>query len=183
MLKLHESIKEATKASHQALEGTVVRALKAIRSEADYAGILKKFYAYFQAVEQAIAPHITPDVLPDYAERRNSRYLRADIEALGGDLAQLPHAEAPQVNNSLEAMSALYVLEGSIMGGAYIVKMLASYGLTKGTSFFCGYGEESGSMWAIFTDALNRVGADPSTHQHAAAVANETFCRFGKVFA
>ncbi|MBD1423003.1 biliverdin-producing heme oxygenase [Sphingobacterium chuzhouense] len=179
---LNQNIKENTKEAHQTLEGVVVRQLKAVRSDADYAEVLKNFYAYFNAVEKAIAPFITSDVLPDYAERRNSSYIKADIEELGGNVNDLPTATPPAVSNTLEALSALYVLEGSIMGGPYIVQMLNKYGVTKGTSFFSGYGENTGKMWSTFVDVLNRHSEGSDSQKRAIEVANETFTRFGDVF-
>ncbi len=180
---LSQYIKENTTAAHQKLEGTVVRQLKAIRSNADYAEVLKHFYAYFKAVEEAIAPFITADVLPDYAERRNSSHIKDDIIALGGQVDDLPASSAPAINHTLAALSALYVLEGSIMGGPYIVQMLNKYGITTGTSFFSGYGSETGKVWGAFTAVLNKFGEDPASHAEAAAIANETFAKFGDVFA
>lgn len=180
---LSQNIKENTHAAHQKTEGIVVRQLKAIRSEADYAEVLKGFYAYFRAVEENIAPFVTPQVLPDVAERRNSSYIRKDIEVLGGTVDNLPAASAPSVHNILEALSSLYVLEGSIMGGPYIVQMLNKYGIERGTSFFEGYGPQSGQMWAGFTAVLNKYGEDPNDHQAAIDMANETFRQFGEVFA
>ncbi|HLS94859.1 MAG TPA: biliverdin-producing heme oxygenase [Sphingobacterium sp.] len=182
-MMLSQYIKENTKEAHQTLEGVVVRQLKSIRSNADYAAVLKNFYAYFRAVERNVAPYISADVLPDYANRRNSSHIKTDIEELGGQVEDLPEPAVPAVNNILEALSALYVLEGSIMGGPYIVQMLNKYGISAGTSFFSGYGEETGKMWTVFTDVLNRYGEDPATHSRAAEVANETFAKFGDVFA
>lgn len=180
---LSQYIKENTTASHQKLEGTVVRQLKAIRSNTDYAEVLKNFYAYFKSVEEAIAPFITADVMPDYSERRNSSHIKEDIIALGGNIDELPAASVPAITNTLDALSALYVLEGSIMGGPYIVQMLNKYGINTGTSFFSGYGEDTGKMWAAFTAVLNKYGEAPESHEHAAAIANETFAKFGDVFA
>lgn len=180
---LNQNIKESTSQAHAKLEGTVVRQLKAVRSNTDYADVLKAFYAYFNAVEKTIAPYITADILPDYAERRNSSYIKADIIELGGNTDNLPEVETPQVNNALEALSALYVLEGSIMGGPYIVQMLNKYGVTKGTSFFSGYGDNTQNMWQSFVAVLNKHGEAPSVQARAIEVANETFSRFGDVFA
>ncbi|WP_398456013.1 biliverdin-producing heme oxygenase [Sphingobacterium thalpophilum] len=179
---LSQHIKEHTHAAHQNVEGTIVRQLKNIRSEADYAEVLKGFYAYFRAVEDNIAPYISAAVLPDLAERRNSAYIKRDIEALGGRVDDLPEATAPAVGNVLEALASLYVLEGSIMGGPYIVQMLNKYGVSKGTSFFEGYGENSRDMWAGFTAVLNKYGSDPSTYERAVEIANQTFYNFGEVF-
>lgn len=179
---LSQYIKENTHSAHQKTEGIVVRKLKSIRSESDYAEILKGFYAYFQAVENNIAPYITHTVLPDLNERRNSSYILKDIQELGGNIDSLPEVHAPTVHNTLEALSALYVLEGSIMGGPYIVQMLKKCGIDKGFSFFQGYGDDSSKMWAGFTSVLNKYGQDEETHTRAVEIANLTFENFGEVF-
>lgn len=175
-------IKEATQVAHQQLEKTVVLQLKSVRSNSDYANVLKNFYAYFQAVEQAIAPFVTVETLPDLNERRNSSYLKTDIEELGGDTNELPLAIAPQITNKLQAFGALYVLEGSIMGGPYIVQMLQKYGMDKGFNFFSGYGADSGKMWQAFTDILNKLPESEADENILVSTADETFARFGDVF-
>ncbi|WP_256005713.1 biliverdin-producing heme oxygenase [Pedobacter deserti] len=179
---LSTKIKEATRVAHQELEKKVVLKMKAIRSEADYAEMLKNFYAYFSEVERAIAPYITAEVLPDYAERRNSAYLKADIEELGGSLEQLPPATAPSITNVQGALGALYVMEGSIMGGPIIVQMLTKHGLSRGFSFFSGYGEATGEMWGRFVAVLNAHAQTAEHEELAVRKANETFERFGDVF-
>lgn len=179
---LSQNIKEDTHLAHQKTEGIVVRQLKAIRTEEDYVDVLKGFYAYFRAVEDNIAPFITTDVLKDIRERHNSSYIQKDIESLGGAIDNLPRANAPTVTNTLEALSALYVLEGSIMGGPYIVQMLHKYGIERGTSFFEGYGADSNAMWVGFTAVLNEYGKNPADHPQAIEIANQTFFNFGKVF-
>ncbi|RYF26482.1 MAG: heme oxygenase [Flavobacteriales bacterium] len=179
---LSTKIKDATKEAHQHLEKQVILKLKAIRSNADYADVLKHFYAYFNAVEKAIEPYITTSVLPDYAERRNSSYIKADIEELGGSINELPEAKAPEINNLQQALGALYVMEGSIMGGSIIVQMLAKYGVEKGVSFFSGYGAQTGEMWAKFTAALNSNAQDEIQENEAIDAANQTFANFADVF-
>lgn len=182
-MMISTKIKEATKQAHQELEKTVVLQLKQVRSEADYARVLKNFYAYFSAVEQAIAPYVNSNTLPDMAERRNSSYIKKDIEELGSDTTDLPVASAPVINSTAQAFGALYVLEGSIMGGPYIVQMLQKYGMEKGFHFFSGYGAESGKMWQAFTTILNNVPQTAADEEVMTQTANETFQRFGDVFA
>lgn len=179
---LSTNIKEATKEAHLNLEKKVVQKMKAIRSNEDYADFLKHFYAYFNKVEQAIAPYITAELLPDHAERRNSEYLKKDIEDLGFDVTELPAATAPKISNTLEALGALYVMEGSIMGGPIIVKMLEKGGITKGVSFFSGYGEATGVMWAKFIAVMNAQAATEADETLAIQSADATFSNFGDVF-
>lgn len=170
-------IKEATKVGHQETEKKVLLRIKRITADTDYIELLKCFYAYFNAVEKAIAPYIGA-VLPDYRERRNSSYIKADIEMLGGSVDELPEAIAPEIGDAMQAMGALYVLEGSIMGGPYIVQMLQKRGIGKGFSFFSGYGAESGRMWTSFTEVLNAQ----LDRVKVIDTASETFRRFGDVF-
>lgn len=179
---LSNKIKEATKTAHQQLEKKVVLQLKAIRSNADYAALLKKFYAYFSKVEKAITPFITPELLPDYKDRRNTTYLKKDIEELGFTIDELPAATAPEISGTLQALGALYVMEGSIMGGNIIVQLLAKGGMTQGISFFSGYGPATGEMWGKFIAVLNRQATTPEAEAAAIQAANETFNRFGDVF-
>ncbi|RZK76910.1 MAG: heme oxygenase [Pedobacter sp.] len=176
------NIKEQTKAGHLELEKTVVKELKAIRSDADYAAFLKKFYTYFSQVEQVISPYITEQLLPDYADRRNSSYLKNDIEALGGTVNDIPKVAVPDVENTLQALGALYVMEGSIMGGRIIVQMLEKGGITKGVSFFSGYGAATGERWSLFTDVMNAQAKNDFDEKLAIDAANQTFSDFGKVF-
>lgn len=179
---LSTSIKEATKEAHLSLEKKVIEKLKAIRSNADYADFLKHFYAYFNHLEQAISGYITTDLLPDYKERRNSSYLKKDILQLGFDINELPQTTVPQISNALEAMAALYVMEGSIMGGSIIVKMLEKGGITKGVSFFSGYGDNTGQMWGTFITILNQQSLQEEDEASAIYTANETFKHFSEVF-
>lgn len=179
---LREILKEQTNTAHQKTEGIIIRKIKAIRSTADYIEVLKGFYAYFSTVEKEMAAFITSEVLTDLNERRNSTHIQKDIEALGGSITNLPKAVAPKISNTIDALSAMYVLEGSIMGGPYIVKMLEKQGIATGFSFFQGYGSDSGRMFGLFVEVLNQYGQDPSTHTQAVAMANETFTNFGEVF-
>ncbi|SEO83603.1 heme oxygenase [Mucilaginibacter gossypiicola] len=180
---LSTTIKEATKDAHLQLEKKVVQHLKAIRSKQDYADLLRRFYAYFNHLESAIAPFITVDVLPDYPQRRNSSYIKTDIVDLRGNIDNLPNTTVPVISNVQQALGALYVMEGSIMGGSIIVQMLAKGGITEGVSFFSGYGPSTGQMWATFIGVLNGYAANDEQEAIAVKTANETFEHFAAVFA
>lgn len=179
---LSTNIKEATKAAHLQLEKKVIEKMKAIRSNSDYADFLTYFYTYFSQVEKAIAPFITEQLLPDYKDRRNSAYLKNDIEELGNQVNEVPAINLPQLENHLQALGALYVMEGSIMGGSIIIKMLEKGGITKGISFFSGYGEATGQKWGMFVSVLNQQAENEAQQAVVIAAANEAFARFEEVF-
>lgn len=175
---LSARIKEATKKPHQELEKKVILKLKGIRSEADYADFLSSFYNYFNTVEKAISPYISNEVLSDNAERRNSNYLKSDIEELGFQVKPVIGLPEPEITSLPAALGAMYVMEGSIMGGPIIVEMLKKHGITKGFSFFSGYGAETGKMWSAFVAVLNAEASDEQAQQIAINAANETFDKF-----
>lgn len=178
---LREILKEKTFAAHQKTEGIVVRKIKTVESEQDYIEVLKCFYSYFNAVEKSIFQFVDEDVLPDLKDRRDSSYILEDIKELGGDIDSLPTSVVPVINNTAEALCAMYVLEGSIMGGPYIVKMLEKRGMNRAFAFFTGYGADSGRMFGSFQAVLNSY-ADQITEERAIEVTNETFTNFGEVF-
>jgi heme oxygenase len=179
---LSTAIREATKTAHQELEKRVVKKLKAIRGNEDYADLLRHFYAYFNHVEKAIAPFITEDLLPDYKERRNSSYLKNDIEALGGNVNDLPVTTLPEITNSLQALGALYVMEGSIMGGGIIVQMLGKAGITDGVSFFSGYGPATGQKWGVFISVLDNEAKNSEDEAVMIELGNAAFTHFADMF-
>ena len=179
---LSEKIRESTKSAHLNLEKLVVQQLKSIKNEEDYAAFLNKFYAYFSQVERSIAPFINDNILPDHSDRRNSSYLKDDIESLGSILDSKPNVAVPKINTTVAAIGALYVMEGSIMGGRIIVQMLQKLGITKGLSFFSGYGSETGERWEVFTKVMNDTAKTEEQEDEAVETANETFKLFENLF-
>ncbi|MBX2925721.1 MAG: biliverdin-producing heme oxygenase [Chitinophagaceae bacterium] len=181
-MKPSEILKQSTRKIHQEVEKIVVLRIKSIRTDEDYIDLLKYFYAYFAAVEKAAAPYITDKILPDYTERRNASYIRTDIYELGGETDALPIPNPPAIENSLQAMSALYVLEGSVIGGPYIVEMLKKIGISKGFSFFSGYGDKAEEKWAAFTQYLDALTENEADKRQSLDVALLTFRQFGNIF-
>ena len=179
---LSDKIKDATKPAHLNLEKIVVQQLKSIKNNEDYAAFLTKFYTYFSQVEKAIAPYISEQLLPDLKERRNSSFLKNDIEVLGNDVNSVNEVEVPVISNAVSALGALYVMEGSIMGGRIIIQMLEKLGINTGLSFFSGYGQDTGEKWGVFTKVMNETATSEEAQEQAVNTANETFELFEKVF-
>lgn len=179
---LADILKKDTLSNHQQLEKMLVGRMKAIRTTADYIDLLQLFYSYFGGLEKQIDQHLDQDLLPDYAQRRKSASLVQDIEALGGKPGQTATGAAlPVINNPRQAMAALYVIEGSTLGGKFISKMIAQQlHVTdgKGFSFFNSYGADTEAMWNIFKDTLNRQTATAVEQAEVVDAANQTFARF-----
>ncbi|MGO1242942.1 MAG: biliverdin-producing heme oxygenase [Sphingobacterium sp.] len=179
---LNEKIKIETKEGHQTLEKHVVQRLKSITGNEDYADLLKYFYAYFLDLEKNIAMHIPHTLTNFFQHRRNANDIATDVKELGYSLDNLPKTQLPPITNKNQAIGALYVLEGSIMGGPHIVKMLQQKGVIEGFNFFKGYGELSGKKWAEFTKIINSEVNDEAAINETILSAKETFQQFTNTF-
>lgn len=177
------TLKHQTAVPHQELEGIVLPCLQAIATKNDYAQLLKAFYGYFKPLEDAVAPFISPQTLPDWPQRRKASFILNDLSALADATVDLPRASAlPTIQSVPQAMGALYVMEGSTLGGKGIAKMLMknrSTGLEEAhLQFFNGYGDHTGPMWTTFVNVLNSFSGNEQEVAQMVTAANETFSLF-----
>lgn len=179
---LAEQLKKDTLTNHQQLEKMLVVRMKAIRTKQDYINLLQLFYSYFGGLERSIDRHLDKSILPDYNQRRKSASLAQDITTLGGFPQEVASGTSlPNILNSMQAMAALYVIEGSILGGKFISKMIAQQlNITDnaGLSFFNSYGDNTDAMWNIFKTVLNNQGTSPQGNMMVVEAANDTFAKF-----
>ncbi len=175
---LSELLKEKTLNAHQRLEKKIILLLKQIEDKQDYAWILQQFYSFYKPLEALISSFIDQSVLADYAQRRKSDALLQDIKTLEADIpvSFAQKHNLPQINNHLTAMGALYVLEGSTLGGRIISGMVyKKLNLNTGFNFFNSYGEQTPVMWQKFLMALNQKQLDKNESLLVVDTAEETF--------
>lgn len=173
-------LKTETAQHHAETENYLVPHLKQIQTTADYAAILRMFYGFFKPLEEQIAGVISTDFLPDISSRKKAHLAEQDLQRLADQAGEeLSIAKSlPSINNLRQAFGALYVLEGSTLGGRYIAKMLAKNQANlpaAAMSFFEGYGEATGPMWLAFQQKLNEF--TPEETPEIIAAANETFIK------
>lgn len=176
-------LKEGTKENHEALEAVVLPCLTGMAQRAQYVQLIKAFYGFFKPVEDAVAPFIADSFLPDWPQRRKASYILEDLKKLQIPFESLPLAkDIPAINNLPQALGALYVLEGSTLGGRGITKMLLKnehLQLNEGhLQFFAGYGAATGPMWTTFVNALNSFSGTEAEKAQMVAAANDTFSLF-----
>jgi heme oxygenase len=180
-LMLSEKIKLNTKNTHQSLEKKLITRMRPIKDKKDYGEFIGLFYSYFGALELEINKYLELSFLPDYPQRRKSSALAADLSALGMPLPTLAFKnDLPEISNHYQALGALYVIEGSTLGGRIICDMLhRQMGLqdSTGMSFFNGYGELTGDMWQIFRCSMD---SDEYREKHEVIIsaADHTFIQF-----
>ena len=87
-----------------------------------YAAFLQAQAVAFLPVEAAIDAANPQDLMPDWPQRRRASLLRADFDALG---IEAPGAiSPPRIAGAEEILGAIYVLEGSRLGGQLLARQV-----------------------------------------------------------
>lgn len=174
-----QQLKDHTKEYHEAAEASLIPRIGAVRDPEDYISLLKLFYGYYHPLEKKIMQFIDETVVPDFKQRCRSSLIVADLQAMGAGISAIPQTKKlPPITGTAEALGALYVLEGSTLGGRYIARMLSQqYPALQPhqLKFFTGYGTNTGIMWTRFVTVLNEFATDAYTVRQMTDTANHTF--------
>lgn len=178
---LSEKLKETTKTAHIELEKVLVQKIKSIRATEDYLEILVYFYQFYAPLEKAIFSQLGTN-LPDAAQRRKSEWIVEDIYCLKPSHPPFPtYPDTPQIDSHAQAIGALYVIEGSTLGGQVICKMISQrLGISTkaGFRFFTGYGENTVTIWDNFKNYINGRKWSEEEEKELVGAANRTFGLF-----
>ncbi|AWK05615.1 hypothetical protein HYN56_15765 [Flavobacterium crocinum] len=153
------NLKTQTADSHQKLEELSVS--KSIMSPdmklEEYTHYLSLMHDVHNDTEAVIFPFFA-DLLEDLEQRRKKHLIEDDLLFLNykkADFAKIFHKQEMSVPF---ALGVLYVVEGSTLGGRFILKNVSKYpelSGEKGVSYFNGYGEKTGSFWKAFLSFLS----------------------------
>jgi heme oxygenase len=162
------ALRAATAAAHARVDALYSR-LDLSRPD-DYARFLLSHAAAFLPVEAALIEAGADALLPGWSSRRRGEHLRADLAALS--LSVPPVEIAPRFSNEAERLGGLYVLEGSRLGGAMLVRSVAP---TLPTAFLA---PETTSSWRAFTTLLDARLTSAAALAEATSAANAVFSVF-----
>ena len=178
-MTLSDKLKSSTLVEHQETERLLVEKIKSIQSKEDYIQILKIFYGYFAPVEQQIRHFVTSEHLADLHERRNVSRIKQDLQTLGYDQDISLSAVLPSIKNHCHAAGAMYVQEGSTLGGRHIARMISAKipDTTDALTFFIGYNEKTDEMWNSFKGFVNQRFTSESEASQVVEGAKQTFVR------
>lgn len=93
--------------------------------------------------------------------------------------------DLPRLDTLAECFGCLYVLEGSTLGGQFIIRHVQQVlGVTveTGGRFFQGYGDKTGEMWHDFRSVMTRVVVASTDQDAAVTAAKETFQKLHRWF-
>lgn len=178
-MMLIDKVRAATRLLHQSLDQRLVAHIDILENKQQYAHLLLLFYGFFKPVYSRIDAGIDILCLPDYLSRRRPEQILIDLDELG--LLYQPHLcrQLPVIDSNAAAFGALYVLEGSTLGGVMIKKMIADkLHTTTGLSFFGGYQKQTRDRWNSFVYALNNLNLPQADEAVVVDTAAATFTAF-----
>jgi len=169
----------ATHSTHEALDISIMAA-RPFDSIQAYARFLRLQHAFHR---EAAPLYAGPALAGPFADLAGSGRLDAvlrDAAALGIELPL--HAEAPPAAAGLallESLGWLYVVEGSNLGAAFLLKAAGRLGLTqdRGAAHLAEPPEGRANRWRAFKRALDAVELSRSGELRAVAGANAAFAR------
>jgi len=172
-----ERLRVETREAHEAIERDLAWETR-VATHDGYRTLLARFWGFHVVLEPALA-----DVLQDptfFDPRRRLRHLAADLGVLGlGEttIAALPRASMTLPCDRDQAYGALYVLEGSTLGGQVIAKTIGrqlGFSPDHGCRYYAAHGRETGPMWKAFRQRLVEM-AEAGDTDAIVASATRTF--------
>lgn len=148
----------------------------------EYAMYLSLMHDVVQDLEENIYPKLS-EVISDLDARKKSQLILEDLKKIGFDKKQTlsPFKDASPISVPF-AMGMMYVVEGSTLGGRFILKNIQeSLGFTEenGASYFSGYGNKTGSFWKNYLNALTEFESKNNSEEEIIAGADYAFTRIG----
>jgi len=136
----------------------------------DYRALLIRLYGFHVSFEAAVG-----------GDTERSAWLRDDLSAVtmgGQTLPAIPHCNMPEFDTPARRLGALYVVEGSTLGGRHLARgleRLLGAGGSSGRQFFLGRGGKTGAAWNAFLARLTLGAGTPHDHREIVAAAVGTF--------
>lgn len=162
------ALKHATAQAHERLDARFSRFDLTDRN--DYGAFLLAQAGAFLPTEAALDDAGAGTVIGDWSDRRRASALRADLAALGLD--EPPPVRIPAIEGEVAILGAAYVLEGSRLGGAMLLRQMPD-DLPRA---FMSAGNPK--LWRAFVTHLDHRLSSPNDIAAASAVASSVFEAF-----
>jgi len=179
-LNTAERLKQETLSQHQQLEKLIISRIKAIDSLPAYIHLLNHFYTFYGGLEDIIPVSLVAPYLHDYSSRRKSAILEKDLLNCGATLPPKASKDVlPEISNIARAMGALYVIEGSTLGGQIISGMIRkqlNLDNDNCIGYFTGYGDQTMAKWMEFKKVITSFPENEASILVESA--NDTFAKF-----
>jgi heme oxygenase len=177
-----QNLRASTADCHKQLElNSLSQALLSSNvNETIYCSYLIQLYSFVKGFEQYVFPELGQHFL-NINNRKKAFLIEEDLIAFDITIDTHSLLEDVYFRNTYTdiylAAGALYVLEGSTLGGQIIVRHLQK-AMPQGfvhASYFLGYQQRTGSMWKEF---LQQLAALPQSTQHEQQIINGAITTF-----
>ena len=157
-VSLRERLKTETRTEHEELEERMA-ILSPTLTEQRYFEILQRFYQLHLLIEKQLGTNSNA-LAEDYLRHRTkSAFLEVDLT--GRELSPLStDIDLSWLDDAHTLLGALYVIEGSTLGGQVVSKGLRANHSEIPVRYFSGYQSETGRMWQSFISQLAHVPPD-----------------------
>jgi len=174
-------LRRETAADHEAVEGAVPLMQPGL-DVAEYVSCLRRMHGVVAAWEER-AGEAAPEWLGlMLTARRRAGMLESDLACFGAAKDDGSRAAIPEITDLPSLLGAMYVMEGSTLGGQLIARHVATTLQLedgRGNAFFRGHGEQTGRMWKEFCEVMKvRVSEDES--EAVVVAAKAMFRTFGE---
>lgn len=161
-----QRLRRETEVDHRAVEAALPLMNEGLDA-AQYLRCLRRIYGVVAAWEEG-ALKVAPEwMLSTLMERQRVGLLQLDLAWLGDTERDERRPVMPDVNDLPGLLGAMYVMEGSTLGGQLIARHVETalrFSEGRGTAFFRGYGNRTGQMWKQFCEFLKIYVTDEETH-------------------
>jgi heme oxygenase len=168
-MKARLALRAGTAAEHERVDRLFSRL--DLSEGGDYARFLGAQASAHLPIEAALDAAGAGNILEDWPLRRRAHLLLADLEELG--IAPPALIEPPQIADQSAALGAIYVLEGSRLGGAMLKRSLPDTAPKR----FLDAPQAPGS-WRKLLESLDHFLYETSALESALNMAKQVFQRF-----
>lgn len=181
-----DNLRSKTSESHKNLEAIPISKLLVNPNISLHAYSL--YLSLMHDVVSDYEKHIYPlveNVILDISERKKADLILKDLKYIGEEKkkGQAFLKNSDQKYSVPFSLGMLYVLEGSTLGGRFILKNIQeNLGLDEenGISYFSGYGNKTGSYWKKFLAYFTEFEAQNNIEEEIIAGADFAFTMIGK---
>jgi heme oxygenase len=139
-------------------------------TEAATTHFLAKMYGFLVPYEARLRQqHLGPEW--EAATRQRAHLILTDLQKPAAALEAC--ADMPPLGTWPQLLGAMYVVEGSTLGGQVIARQLAKSNIPL-RAYFSGYGEQTGPLWKMFCQLLSQE-ATPENQAEIVQSASLTF--------
>jgi heme oxygenase len=156
-----QALRLETRPAHDALEQNTFnqQLTTGAITEAETRHFLTKMYGFLAPYEARLRQQ---DLGPEWEveTRQRAHLILEDLQLSAAQVAICP--DMPPLGTWPQLLGALYVVEGSTLGGQVIARQLAKATIPL-RSYFSGYGERTGPLWKAFCQLLSQEATPNNT--------------------